>query len=366
MKVLVTAPSLDENKNVSGISTLVRQIIKGGAAEFYHFRAGKTDGEKTGADWFLQQILLVPRFLQTVRRERIDLVHLNTTLTPLAIARDFALATAARLARRPVLLHLHGGRFLMNEFESRALALMTEKMFRLASVVVVLSEHEKESLINRWRDLNVRILPNAVATAEIPNAERDSKDEKTIVFLGRLHESKGLHEIIEACRVLKSEDFDFQFNCFGAGALEDFFVREMSRVLGDKFYFGGVAAGAEKWRRLAASDIFLLPSRYGEGLPMAMLEAMAAGCVVVASDVASVRAVIRDGENGFTVEPYSAAQVVEKLKILLSGEADWESLREKARATVVEKFAFDDYTVNLESIYAEISSLTTDAKARTK
>jgi glycosyltransferase involved in cell wall biosynthesis len=357
MKVLITAPSLDESANVSGISTLARQIISGGAADFYHFRAGKKDGEKTGGEWLLQQILLVPRFLQTIRRERIDIVHLNTALVPLSIGRDFALASAARIARRPILLHLHGGRFLMNKFESRALALMTEKMFRLASVIVVLSEHEKASLTRRWRNLDARILPNAVALTEIPPIERALKEEKTIVFLGRLHESKGLHEIVEACRVLKNEGFDFQFKCFGAGALEDFFVGEMSRILGDKFYFGGIVAGAEKWRQLASCDIFLLPSRYGEGLPMAMLEAMAAKCVVVASDVASVRAVIKDGENGFTVEPYSATQVFEKLKFLLSGKADWESLRQRARATVEEKFTFDDYIVKLQRLYAEISSL---------
>jgi glycosyltransferase involved in cell wall biosynthesis len=359
MKVLITAPSLDENANVSGISTLVRQIIKRGAADFCHFRAGKQDGEKTGGNWFLQQILLVPRFLQTIRREKIDIVHLNTAVVPLSIVRDFALAKAARIAKRPVLLHLHGGRFLMNEFESRALALITEKMFRAASVIVVLSEHEKESLTRRWKNLDVRILPNAIATGEIPNIERKLNEEKTIIFLGRLHESKGLHEIIEACRILKNENFNFQFNCFGAGALKDFFVGEMTGILGDKFYFGGVAAGAEKWKQLAASDIFLLPSRHGEGLPMAMLEAMAAKCVVVAADVASVRAVIKDGENGFTVESYNTAQVIEKLKFLLSGEADWESLRREARSTVEEKFRIDDYVVRLQSLYAEISSLET-------
>lgn len=356
MKVLITAPSLDENANVSGISTLVRQIINRGAADFYHFRAGKQDGEKTDGNWFLQQILLVPRFLNAIRREKIDVVHLNTALVPLSIGRDFALATAARIAGRPILLHLHGGRFLMNEFESRLLAALAEKMFRLASVIVVLSEHEKASLTNRWRNLDVRILPNAIATGEIPNIERKLKEEKTIIFLGRLHESKGLHEIIEACRILKNENFNFQFNCFGAGALEDFFVGEMTGILGDKFYFGGVVAGAEKWKQLAASDIFLLPSRYGEGLPMAMLEAMAAKCVVVAADVASVRAVIKDGENGFLVEPYNAAQIAEKLKFTLSGKADWESLRRQARATVEEKFAVDDYIVRLQSLYAEIAS----------
>lgn len=78
-------------------------------------------------------------------------------------------------------------------------------------------------------------------------------------------------------------------------------------------------------------------------------------CVVIAADVASVRAVIADGENGFLVEPYNAPQVVEKLKILLSGKADWDALRRSARFTVEEKFAIPDYIKKLESFYAEVS-----------
>ena len=356
MKVLITAPSLDENKNVSGISTLVRQIIKHGQSNFYHFEAGRRDGDQINVRWIASQTLLVPRFLSAIRREKIDLVHINTALVPLSIMRDAALVAAVRRAKRPVLLHPNGGRFLMEDFDNRALARITEKMFRSASRILVLSEHEKQSLQRRWDNLNIEILPNAIEIDKVPNIKRELKSEKTIIYLGRLHESKGLHEIIEACRVLKNENFQFNFRCFGTGALKDFFVDEMSKILGDKFYYGGVIAGAEKWKELAASDVFLLPSRYGEGLPLAILEAMAAECVVIAADVASVRAVIQDGENGLMVEPYNTPQIVEKLKFLLSNRADWKKLRCNARATVEEKFAIGDYVKKLEKIYAEITS----------
>ncbi len=355
MKVLITAPSLDESKNVSGISTLVRQITEHGGAEFHHFQAGKQDGEKSSFKWLLRQISLVPRFLKAIRRDKIDLIHINTALVPLSIVRDAAFVCAARVSKRPVLLHLHGGRFLMEDFDNKVLAAIAAKMFRGANKILVLSEYEKASLAKRWADLDVKILPNAVILDEIPNIEKTvAANEKIIIFLGRLHESKGLFEIAEACRILKNDGVEFQFRCFGAGALKDFFTTEMSEILGDKFYYGGVISGAEKRRQLAESDVFLLPSRYGEGLPMAMLEAMAAKCVVVAADVASVRAVIRDGANGLLVEPYNVAQIVGKLKFLLSDRADYETLRRNARATVEENFAFADYLVKLEKIYAEM------------
>ena len=356
MKVLITAPSLYENENVSGISTLVRQIIEHGAAEFHHFQAGRRDGNDGKINWIASQIFLLPRFYRQIKREKIDIVHINTALNPLSIVRDFTLVKTAKVAGRKTLLHLHGGEFLAREFESVWLKRIAEKMLRSADAIIVLSELERQIIEQRWSNLNVRVLENAVSLNAVKNHNRKASG-KTIIFLGRLHESKGLHEIIEVCRILKTDNFEFHFRCFGVGALKDFFVAEMSEILGDNFFYGGVVAGEEKWNDLAASDIFLLPSRYGEGLPMAMLEAMAAGCVVVAADVASVRAVIRDGENGFLVEPYNTREIAEKLKILLTDKADWETLRRNALAMVEEKFAIGDYIKKLENIYGEISAL---------
>ena len=169
-----------------------------------------------------------------------------------------------------------------------------------------------------------------------------------------MHESKGLYEIIEACRALKNENHSFRFKCYGAGDLKDFFVDEMSEILGEKFYYGGIVSGAAKEKALNEADIFLLPSRYGEGLPMAMLEAMAAGCVVVVSEMASIGAVVKNGVNGFTVEPQNVSQIAEKLKFLLSESADLEDLRKNARATIEDKFNLPDYIKKLEKIYKEI------------
>ncbi len=353
MQILITAPSLDENESVSGISTLVREIISHSTADFSHFTAGRRDGERGGIVWILKQIMLPVQFWRQIRREKPDVVHINTAFVPLSILRDAALTFVAKFARVPVLLHPNGGRFLIEDFRSKLLETVAAKMLRRADKVLVLSEFEKKKLTRRWKNLDIEILPNAISTDKVPAIEKNA-DEKTIIFFGRIHESKGLHEIIEACKILKNQNLSFNFRCFGAGPEKDFFTAEMSEILGEKFYYGGVAAGKAKWRELAGADIFLLPSRYGEGLPLAMLEAMAAGCVAVVADVASVRAVIKTGENGFMVESYNHAQTAEILAHLLSGKADWQRLRDNARRTVKEKFLINDYVKKLEAIYSKI------------
>ena len=360
MKILITSPSLHENENVSGISSVVRQIIERGTCEYRHFESGRRDGEPADAGWFLKQIMSVARFRRCLKNEQIDIVHLNTTFTTLAIVRDAVYAAAARIARVPVVLHVHGGRYLIEDFNSKLLKKIAEKMLRFARVVIVLSELEKGILESRRQNPNIEVLGNAVSIDELTNAERErNTDEKIMVFLGRLHESKGLHEIVEACRVLKNEGFKFRFRCFGAGAEKDFFLGEMKKILSEKFDYGGVVAGAEKQKVLSEADIFLLPSRYGEGLPMAMLEAMAAGCVVVVSEMASIGAVIQDGENGFLIEPRNVKELTEKLRLLLSGQTDqtdWKNLRRNARKTVADKFNLQNYIKKLEAIYAEVDA----------
>lgn len=352
MKILITAPSLDEKLHVSGISTVVRQIIGRGKQEFVHFEAGLRDGGKRSAGWAVRQAALPIEFRRTLKRERIEIAHINTALNPLSIVRDLSLAVAARSARVPVLLHIHGGKFLAREFESRGFKTLAEKMLRLADEIIVLSRLEEEIITRRWPDLRVTVLENAV---DLPDLTETSKKRGSVLFLGRLHESKGLDDIIEAVRRLVADNTDFRFRAFGGGEKKDEFAASMSAVLGERFHFGGVIAGEAKRAELAAADIFILPSRYGEGLPMAMLEAMAARCVVIVSEMASTGAVIVDGVNGFLIEPGNAAQLSERLSEALARSDELESLRDEARRTVAERFGLDGYIERLEAIYERIA-----------
>ena len=84
---------------------------------------------------------------------------------------------------------------------------------------------------------------------------------------------------------------------------------------------------------------------------MAILEAMAAGCVIVASEMASVAAVIEDGVNGYLIEPRNTNQLISRLKMVLDGRSDWSPVQQAAVRTVNERFAIGGYIEKLESIY---------------
>ncbi len=350
MNIVITAPSLDENKNVSGISTIVRQIIEHSRNKFSHFIAGREDGEPADAKWLVKQAAMPFRFYGRIVAEKADVVHINTALTDLSIWRDAALVRASRFAGRPVVLALHGGKYLVNEFDNQRVAAATQNMLRAATLVVVYSDLEKEVIERRWRHLPIRVLPNAVPLREGDPAPRNDQ-RPIIIFFGRLHESKGLEEIAKACAQLKENGFDFQLNCFGDGPMKEQFVSQMVEVLGDRFHYGGVLKSSEKYAELDKADIFLLPSIYGEGLPMAILEAMAAGCLIVASEMASVASVIEDGVNGYLIEPRNTGQLVSRLKMILDSRPEWATMQKAAIETVRSKFAISKYIEKLEEIY---------------
>jgi glycosyltransferase involved in cell wall biosynthesis len=254
----------------------------------------------------------------------------------------------------PLVLSIHGGRFLSEPIENGFVARFAERMLDRARFILVLSEIERELLSSRFPAVRekIRILPNAVQVSSSPPLPREDSIPR-ILFAGRLHESKGLAVLVEAVERLLSEGRRFRLDAFGDGPLKDWFIEEMSRLLGERFRYGGVIRAEEARREMRSSDIFVLPSIYGEGLPMAMLEAMSEGCVCVVSEMASVGSVISNGLNGFTVEPGNVESLAEALARVLDNPSEWNELGVAAWRTVLEKHSLERYLDSLDAVYKE-------------
>src|ERR1700744_1850243 len=113
--VLITAPSLEEKSNVSGVSTVVRNIIEFSdkAIRFSHFKVGKVDKKNRDISWVIDQFLLLPQFIYNILKHKVNAVHLNTGFERASLNRDFALFWVARyVMKKKVIFHAHGGYYL--------------------------------------------------------------------------------------------------------------------------------------------------------------------------------------------------------------------------------------------------------------
>jgi glycosyltransferase involved in cell wall biosynthesis len=109
---------------------------------------------------------------------------------------------------------------------------------------------------------------------------------------------------------------------------------------------------------LKASDVFCLPSR-SEGFSNALIEAMACGLPVVATNVGGNSEAVTDGVDGYLVAPESSVQIADRILLLLHCPARAQRLGYAARQTVEQRFSFDAMIRTLTQVYEEVVQVNT-------
>jgi len=104
-------------------------------------------------------------------------------------------------------------------------------------------------------------------------------------------------------------------------------------------------------------DVFVLPSLFGEGLPMVILEAMATGVPVVASNVEGACEAIEDGVSGLLVAPADVGSLADAVLALVQGRQDWQAMRAAAYARQREHFSDHSMAEGVAKVYAEVLKL---------
>jgi glycosyltransferase involved in cell wall biosynthesis len=353
MKILISAPSLDTKKNVSGISTVVNNILSNSTTAFYiHFLVGNEDGQKRGVIWILRQFYLPFLLVHNLYKYDIEIFHLNAPLDKLSVVRDFVFLHIAKLLRVKVLLHLHGGEFMGCISRNRLISWMISTSLKNSDHIVTLSKMEKDWLLSNYHldGRNITPLLNSIPIPEKITIRERSKVR--VIFIGRIVERKGIFVISQALKKLYKIRSDFEFFLYGTGPDESNFISEMRVSMHNDFYFKGVVSGRLKIEAYSEADIFLLPSFYGEGLPMSLLEAMSFSTIPIVTADGSMLAVVKDGINGFIVKKNDALDLFEKLNNAIDIiKCNNNNISSNARRTIKDGYDIKLYIEKLECIY---------------
>jgi glycosyltransferase involved in cell wall biosynthesis len=275
-------------------------------------------------------------FLELVRlmlRERPDIVHAHSSKAGV-LAR-----LAATLSRVPVVLFTaHGWAFKAEEGLRSRLYLYADRVVaRLTTTVVCVSETERrEGLAARTcrRDSTV-VIRNGVDTGLFAARAHVSVDRPLLVSIGRLKEPKDFRTLLRAFALLQDVPFDAKI--VGDGPDRALLETEIDR-LGLR---GTVELTGERNdvpAILASADCFVLASN-SEGLPLSILEAMAAGLPVVASAVGGVHELVTNNVTGFLVPPREPEALAARLAAVLRDPDLRERLGAAARADVSARFS---------------------------
>lgn len=360
--VLITAPSLEVSRNVSGVASVVRGIVTGFSEiaspwQIVPHLVGKPDGQKRGAGWLAGQLAVPVRLAAAIRAQQPRIVHVNGPLNGLAIFRDALLIALARRLAPAVIYHLHGGRYIAEVPNSGAMRLAVRTLLGGSGPILVLGAAEAEQLhsvhgVDRHR---ITVLENAVPLPDTM-APRPPDERLNLLSIGRLSEEKGLHVLCEAFEVDPDLAGLVRLEMFGAGPLEAELRRRLETALGSAYRFGGVAAGAEKVTAYDRADVVVMPSLRGEGLPMVLLEAMAAGAVPATTDDGLMATLVVPGDTGFRFPKQDARALAKTLReaAALKRMGRLAELAQAARARIAQGHGFEHYVRRLEEIYAEV------------
>lgn len=347
----LTLVSIIEHLNMGGEEKLVLEMMPalrnhGIVGHVISFLPGALDEELRARGIHLitldvkPNILRIPALMACLRRLRPDVVH-----TRLFSAGLWG-RVAARLSGVPAIVHTHGG-FTFREKKCKRLPI-EQLLVRATDRSICVSQAVKDHLIAEGHlpEDRLTVVSNGIAVNRFLHLPTGTPATPVrLVTVGRLAPVKGYDILIRALGLLKNVDFTLRMAGDGPDAAG---LAGLARKLGIEGRITFLGTRADIPDLLAGSDIFIAPSR-SEGLPVAVLEAMAAGRPVVASDVGGNREVLKG--VGWLAPPDDPVALARVLIQVLKRPDEAAQRKRAARDRVVRQFTFEKMVAAHESLY---------------
>ena len=298
----------------------------------------------------------------------IDLVHIHMAAYG-SVFRKLLLLLLARAFGLPVILHLHGADFV--EFMDR----LRPASLRRAVIRTMASAEQLVVIGNYWRDYftatlgipgqRVTIIHNGVPDprySEPPIAWRTLREGGRLLTLGELGPRKGTPELLAALTDPRLRARPWTAVLAGNGPVEHYRAELQRMELTDRVQIPGWVERNEAWRLLAESDVFLLPSHM-EGLPVAILEAMATGLPVITTPVGAIEDAIEDGVTGLLIPVGDTAALSDAILRLLDDPALGARLATAARLRFEQQFTIEHTATQVAALYTRLLTPTGTAPA---
>ena len=296
-------------------------------------------------------ITLSPRFVSQVRdmleREEFDLLHFHEPFVPFLSPIILRLSQSVNIAT----FHAYGGFSPSYEFGSRV---MRGEAARLHGRIAV--SGAAKHFIERYFPGEYKVIPNGVDVDRFRRAvplARWQDGHKNILFVGRFEPRKGLLELLKSYRILRKAGCDCRLLVVGSGPLGKEARRYVAtrRLRGVEFL--GRVSDEEKAQLFRTADVYVSPATGGESFGIVLLEAMAAGTAIVASDIHGYKGVVRRGREGLLVPPREPKAIAAAVARLLGDDSLRAEMGHAGRERAQE-FSWERVTAKVDDFYGVI------------
>jgi len=301
------------------------------------------------------------RLAMTVITRDISLVHLNPSLDSKSLVRDGLFLVTLKLLRfRRTVVFFHGWD---DATESRLKKSVTRRrlfrwVFGSAAVILVLGSRFKASLVGMGLEPEKIKLITAMFDGRLLAGKNGDRNDtgKIIIFLSRLIKEKGIYELLDAFDGIGKRFPDAKLVIAGDGPERseiESWVKKHN--LESRISLPGYLRGENKTTALRGAAVFVLPTYHGEGCPVALLEAMAAGLAVITTPVGGIPDVFLDGENGVLLGTVSVEAITEAVERLFLDAELFRKVRDNNRRKAWNNYEANIVTRKIEMIYTEVA-----------
>jgi len=341
-----------------GMCAVVRQCAREWQARGRRPGLAIIDSRGNGGTWRMAARFggTVLRVIAAGLRGEIALLHLHMAERG-SVLRKGLLLHLGRLLGVPVVLHLHGAEFagfygaLPPFLRARVRALLGA-----ADRVLVLGAATRDRLVAELGVPAPRVVVHANAVAA-PAVRRPAPGDAgcRLLFLGAIGERKGLDVLLRALAAPAVSGLDWRLDVAGPGELAAFRGLAAGLGLSHRVAFAGPVDAGAAAGLLERADLLVLPSR-AEGMPMAILEAMAHGRPVVATRVGDVADAVQHGRTGLLVPPGDSQALAEALALLVADPDLRRRLGDAGRRRFAHAFDIGAANDRLEPLLASVAA----------
>jgi glycosyltransferase involved in cell wall biosynthesis len=289
------------------------------------------------------------RYMGLLLLGRVALVHAHAA-SRASFWRKCLFLFPAFALRVQSILHLHGAGFVRfyEEDCGRLKKWIVRYVFNRVDTVVALSDTWACWIRSVAVHASICPINNPVRLPSV--VDHAVRETSTILFLGRLGDRKGVYDLLQACARLVNVHPSLKLMLGGDGELDRVRAEAMRLGIGAHVDVLGWVSGSAKESLLRRATVYVLPS-YAEGLPMSVLEAMAAGLPIVTTPVGGIPEIVEHDREGCLVSPGDVQALASAIDRLLSDEALRRRMGQSARERALNTFSADCILPQVEVLY---------------
>lgn len=348
IKVLLVGPSVTRTKG--GMATVINDVVKtnenGKVVKFKHV-VSHVEGSKLE-----KAFVAVKALIEVLMAADFKIIHIHSA-SDASFYRKSLFVFLGKVLQKKVIFHMHGADFDSFYENSPAMAKWyIRKTFSLCDKILVLSDFWKSFFVKNITNQQVEVLLNGVYSSEFESSFTTPENISKFLFLGRLGHRKGVYDLLKVADVIVNERQykDIYFYLAGDGDIEE--VREIVEAKGlqQHVQIMGWIGEKEKLECLKQADTMVLPS-YNEGLPMSILEAMAAGKIIISSRVGGIPDLVTEQENGFLIDPGDVESLCRHIMHVVSNPAEMEVISRNNIFKIKEQYDLPKIHAQLFEMY---------------